>query len=171
MLRLWLPWWGWGTRPVAQTEPERRNGSGHLSYLGIEKGRCQVSEPRQDLLSRRQPIHLFLQHSLIKGLPWTSHCLEQWMCAVSRALPGSLPQSYDSLTLGVMPPAQMTQWQSWGSNPNHATLSTLGSLPGPSYPLPSSLPGLLIPQLQVVSADSSTTVRLLSPSCWRQAWK
>ena len=151
--------------------PEHRNGSGQLSYLGIEKCRRQVSEPRQYLLLRPQPIHLFLQHPLIKGLLWTSLCPEQWMCAVSRALPGSLPQSYDSLTLGVMPPAQMAQWQSWGSNPIHATLSTLGSLPGPSYPLPSSLPGSLIPQLQVVSADNSTTVRLPSPSCWRQAWK
>ena len=46
------PWWGRGTRPDAWIGPQHRKGSGHPSYLGIEKGRCQVSEPSQDLILR-----------------------------------------------------------------------------------------------------------------------
>lgn len=39
--------------------PQDRNGSGHLSYLGLEKDGHQVSAPRQSLLLRSR-AHLFI---------------------------------------------------------------------------------------------------------------
>lgn len=124
---------GWAASCRVQRGLQHGNGSGHLSDLWLEKGGWQVSEPRQSLLLRPgELIHLFLQHSVTEDLP----CVASTQCLSSVLFQAAYNRAI----------ARMAQWQSWDSNPSHALLLTLVSLPGPCTPFHLICPGLLIHQ-------------------------
>lgn len=67
VLGFWPPWQGWGAR--CSTQMGLSTGMGKdMSYLGPDKGSCQVSEPKQSLHWRRELIHLSPQHPFPEGL-------------------------------------------------------------------------------------------------------
>lgn len=67
VLGFWPLWQGRGASCSAQMGLSTGMGEG-VSYLGLDEGSCQVSEPKQSLRWRPELIHLSPQHPFPEGL-------------------------------------------------------------------------------------------------------